>query len=94
MPVYHLENLSFKQVDALDREKTIVILPCGSIEQHGPHLPNGMDTQVAVRVAELAGRNVSPQVTCLLLPPIWVGQSPEHMDFPGTISTPQNLHHQ
>lgn len=86
MPVYRLENLSFKQVDALDREKTVVILPCGSIEQHGPHLPNGMDTQVAIKIAELASQNSSKTVSCLMMPPIWTGQSPEHLDFTGTIS--------
>ncbi|MHB8194314.1 MAG: creatininase family protein [Bellilinea sp.] len=86
MPIYRLENISFKQVDELDRAKTIVILPCGSMEQHGPHLPNGMDTQVATKVAELVCQNADNKMDCLLLPPVPYGQSPEHMDFPGTIS--------
>lgn len=86
MSINRLENLSFKQVEALDRDKTIVILPCGSIEQHGPHLPNGMDTQVAMKIAERVCENTADTLNCLLLPPIWAGQSPEHMDFPGTIT--------
>lgn len=86
MAVYHLENLSFKQIDALDRDKTIVILPCGSMEQHGPHLPNGMDTHTAVEIANRAAGNIKDVVDCLILPAIPIGQSPEHMDYPGTIT--------
>lgn len=86
MTVYKLENLSFKQIDALDRQKTIVILPCGSMEQHGPHLPNGMDTHLAVAISEKAAENVKDTVDCLILPAIPVGQSPEHIDYPGTLS--------
>jgi len=86
MPACKLENLSFKQVDELDREKTVIILPCGSMEQHGPHLPSGMDTHVAVKVAERVCQNAAQTMGCLLLPPVPYGQSPEHMDFPGTIS--------
>lgn len=86
MTVYQLENLSFKQIDALDRQRTIVILPCGSMEQHGPHLPNGMDTHLAVAISEKAAEHVKDTVDCLILPAIPVGQSPEHMDYPGTLS--------
>jgi len=86
MAIYRLEKISFSDVDALDRDKTIVVLPCGSMEQHGPHLPNGMDTTVALKVLEQAMRNVETEVDCLVIPPIPIGQSPEHMDFPGTIT--------
>lgn len=86
MAVYKLEELSFKQVDDLDREKTIVILPVGSMEQHGPHLPNGMDTLSAVEISWQAAQRAGESVDCLVLPPIPYGQSPEHMDYPGTIT--------
>jgi len=86
MAVYRLENISFTQVDALNRDKTLCVLPVGSMEQHGPHLPNGMDTQVAVEIAQRASQQAAKAFDCLLLPPIPFGQSPEHMDFPGTIT--------
>lgn len=86
MSIYKLENISFSDVDGLNREKTIVVLPCGSMEQHGPHLPNGMDTQLANWVTEKAMKNVEKEVDCLYITPIPIGQSPEHMDFPGTIT--------
>jgi len=86
MTIYRLENISFTAVDKLDREKTIVVLPCGSMEQHGPHLPNGMDTTLAIKVLEQSMHNLETEVDCLVIPPISIGQSPEHMDFPGTIT--------
>lgn len=42
--VYKLEELTWNQIDALDRSRTLFILPLGMIEQHGPHLPVGSDT--------------------------------------------------
>ena len=59
------------------------ILPIGSIEQHGPHLPLGTDwiivQEIAKRVAEKLGN-------CYLLPALPYGTSQEHLEFPGTIS--------
>jgi hypothetical protein len=42
--VYEPEELTWPQIDALDRERTLFILPMGMIEQHGPHLPVGAHT--------------------------------------------------
>ena len=42
--VYKLEELTWLQIDAFDRQRTLFILPVGMIEQHGPHLPVGADT--------------------------------------------------
>jgi len=42
--VHKLEELSWPQIDAFDRQRTLFILPVGMIEQHGPHLPVGADT--------------------------------------------------
>ena len=60
----------------------IVILPVGSFEQHGPHLPYETDTLIAVEVA----RRLASRLNAALLPPIPYGVSPEHMGFPGTIT--------
>lgn len=68
----------------VDREeRRLLVVPVGSLEQHGPHLPMGTDLRIAVAVAEraCAGR---PGVG--LAPGIPIGASGEHADFPGTLS--------
>jgi len=76
---------SWKEIDALDRDETLLIIPTGAIEQHGPHLP--MDTDIfhanAIALA-LADQVRSPRT--LVLPPIWWGTSPHHLGFVGTLS--------
>ncbi|MCP4722948.1 MAG: creatininase family protein, partial [Desulfobacteraceae bacterium] len=59
-----------------------IILPFGSTEQHGPHLPVGTDTMVAVTLAEDAAKKTGIPVA----PPLWFGWSPHHMVHPGTIT--------
>lgn len=61
----------------------VLLVPLGSTEQHGPHLPLDTDTAVAVAVA----RRVAERVPgALLAPAIPYGSSGEHQDFPGTLS--------
>jgi creatinine amidohydrolase len=83
-----LWELRWPEVDALDRDKSLIILPTGAIEQHGHHLPLDTDihnpTQIALRVAERA-RTISAG-TVLVAPPVWWGTSPHHLAYPGTIS--------
>lgn len=59
-----------------------LIVPVGSTEQHGPHLPLDTDTRIATAVA----RRVAEQSAHLLAPAIAYGASGEHQDFPGTVS--------
>jgi creatinine amidohydrolase len=67
--------------DHLTRQDS-VLLPVGSTEQHGAHLPLGVDAMTPIRLAEDAGREASVPVA----PPIWYGWAPHHMAFPGTIT--------
>ena len=71
-------------VDVEEYLKTgdIVIVPIGATEEHGPSLPLGLDTYTAIALAEDAAK----QTGVLLTPPIWFGDSPHHLAFPGTIS--------
>ncbi|HKQ95222.1 MAG TPA: creatininase family protein, partial [Aestuariivirgaceae bacterium] len=45
------EELSVPEIDALDRENAVLLLPLGSVEQHGRHLPVGTDTMLATALA-------------------------------------------
>ena len=76
-------ELRWPEMKQLDRANTVVILPTGSMEQHGPHLPLQVDHFIANRLAEDLEKRM-PEV--LILPPVWAGASAHHMDFPGTIT--------
>ena len=78
-----LQNLTWEEVKQKTREcKGTIILPVGSTEQHGPHLPVGTDTMVANSVAEGAALKAN----VLVAPPLWFGWSPHHLVLPGTIT--------
>ncbi|QWC84475.1 mycofactocin biosynthesis peptidyl-dipeptidase MftE [Nocardioidaceae bacterium] len=65
----------------IDR-RPLVLVPVGSVEQHGPHLPLDTDTTIAVAVAEAAAREVGGWAA----PPLAYGSSGEHQSFAGTSS--------
>jgi creatinine amidohydrolase len=82
-PVTNLVDLNWVQVDRAPRRALLV--PLGSLEQHGPHLPLDTDTRIAVAVA---GRAASARGRdgVAVTPPIAIGASGEHAGFPGTLS--------
>ncbi len=73
------------QIAAAAAAGAIPLLPIGSVEQHGPHLPLDTDTDAAAGVCEAAARRLDAP-PALVLPPIWWGLSPYWLGFPGTLS--------
>ncbi len=69
--------------DAVELGKVCVV-PCGAVEQHGPHLPLDVDIVCPVSIAEGAGRLAPDKM--LVLPPVNYGYTGHVMDFPGTIN--------
>lgn len=65
-----------------DRNAQVAILPVGSFEQHGDHLPLSTDTIVATLIA----RQIADAHPVLLLPPVTISCSHEHSAWPGTVS--------
>lgn len=82
------ENLSRDQLNALDREKTIVLLPLSAMEQHGPHLPVGTDTLILKELVDrtIAASGEFTECDVIFAPQMPVGKSNEHMDFCGTMT--------
>jgi len=64
-------------------DRSILAVPVGSTEQHGPHLPLGTDSDVAVTLAE---RLAAARADVLVAPPLPYGSAGEHTGFPGTLS--------
>ncbi len=78
--------LTWKQVDALPRDSTLLVLPTAAIEQHGHHLPLATDTLINNLLLGKALERVPPQLPIYALPPVCYGKSNEHLGFPGTLS--------
>jgi creatinine amidohydrolase len=78
----NLGEMSWPEVDATAAESVLVI-PLGSTEQHGPHLPLSTDTDIAVALAE---RLASHRSDAIVAPPLAYGSAGEHAGFPGTLS--------
>lgn len=83
MTVMLLQQATWREIDALARE-TIVVVPFGAMEQHGPHMPLETDSRIAVELMRRLDAAVAE--TALILPVQWIGYSPHHMDFPGSIT--------
>src|SRR6266702_4435847 len=65
-------------------ENTYVVLPVGTGEQHGPHLPLVTDVLTATEMSRLAVERMSRET--VLLPPVYYSFNEHHLDFPGTIA--------
>ncbi len=78
--------LNWKQIDALPRDSTLLILPTAAIEQHGHHLPLATDTLINNLLLGHALRKLPAELNVYALPPVCYGKSNEHIGFPGTLS--------
>jgi creatinine amidohydrolase len=78
--------LTWKQVDELPRETTLLVLPTAAIEQHGPHLPLATDTIINNLLLGKALERLPAEMPVYALPPVCYGKSNEHIGFPGTLS--------
>jgi len=82
VPRKRIEEMSWVEFEARSREIKTILLPIGSIEVEGPHLPLGVDSIVA---SEICNR-VSADCDVLVGPLISVGYSDWHSGFRGTLS--------
>jgi creatinine amidohydrolase len=79
LPTYKLSDLAAPDIQAYLKQKDLVMVPIGSCEQHGRHLPLCTDMVTAEVVASRAGERAK----VLYTPTLWAGYSPQHLGAPG-----------
>lgn len=77
-----LERMTWPQAKAAFKRTSFVIVPTGSNEQHGPHLPLGTDFLVARELA----RRIGERANVIVTPTLAIGFAQYHAVFPGTLS--------
>jgi creatinine amidohydrolase len=82
LPSRYFAELTQPEIAAQLQKSPLVILPCGSVEQHGPHLPALTDTIAAGAVAHA----VAERMDGLVLPAVPFGVTPMHMPYEATIT--------
>ena len=87
--IIKLEELTWKQIDGLDRNKSIFFLPISPLEEHGPHLPVGTDLltirDVTIETIKILNKK-NPELNLVMMPPMPIGFCKFNTEFPGSIS--------
>lgn len=87
MPVHELAQLTWEEVRDLDRRQTLVVLPVGAIEAHGPHLPLDTDVVIATAMARAGARKLAERGhPVLILPALAYTAAAFGAAFQGTLS--------
>ena len=84
MPKVFLPEMTFAEVEDILDQVELAVIPTGSNEGHGPHLPLQVDAACATYVARKAAEQLYPRV--LVTPTLSVGHSPQHLEFPGSMT--------
>ncbi len=87
MPIHELAQLTWEEVRDLERGQTIVVLPVGAIEAHGPHLPLDSDVVIATAMARSGAEQLAARGhTVLVLPALAYTAASFGAAFHGTLS--------
>src|ERR671914_1449803 len=86
-PLHYLERMTYPLVERLAARTDLALLPVGSPEAHGPHLPVGTDLIAARELCERAARELAARnIECLIAPPLAYCLAEVARPFPGTIT--------
>jgi len=84
---HYLPALTRVQLTAIPAKgQALVVLPTAAIEQHGPHLPVGVDAILGQALLSAAIPKIAGRAPVYIAPPITYGKSNEHLGFPGTVT--------
>jgi creatinine amidohydrolase len=86
MPKRDWTEMTWTEVAAGDTRRWIAVLPVAAVEQHGPHLPLGVDSYIAQAYIARVLPLLPTDLPATFLPMQKIGQSDEHRAFPGTLS--------
>jgi creatinine amidohydrolase len=86
MPSVMWKELTAEDLRAKAAANAIVVLPVASMEQHGPHLPVGVDTYLCEAVCRAGAELAVQSVPCVVAPTLWCGMAEHHMAFGGTFT--------
>jgi creatinine amidohydrolase len=80
------KSLTAADLQAKAKADAIVVLPVASVEQHGPHLPVGVDAILTEAVCEGAAQAIADTTPVVVAPTLWCGMAEHHMRFGGTFT--------
>lgn len=86
LPTKIWAEMGWRDFAAADMSKVVAVLPVAAIEQHGQHLPVGVDTFINEGYLKRAVQRVPGDMPVLFLPLQTIGKSNEHIEFPGTLT--------
>ena len=79
------QEMTAFEINDIDREKVLVVLPIAAVEQHGPHMPTGTDNFLCTGLAEALEQSMPDKV--LLAPTQWLGASAHHLRIGATLDS-------
>jgi creatinine amidohydrolase len=86
LPRRHFMEMTWTDIAGADTQRWIAVLPVAAVEQHGPHLPLGVDSYIAQAYLDRVHEILPASLPVTFLPVMKLGQSDEHKAFPGTLS--------
>jgi creatinine amidohydrolase len=86
MPKRDWLDMTWTEVRSADTSRWIAVLPVAAVEQHGPHLPLGSDCHIAEAYLKRVIPLLPADLPATFLPMQKIGQSDEHLAYPGTLS--------
>ena len=86
LPTKIWAEMGWRDFAATDMSKVVAVLPVAAIEQHGPHLPVGVDTFINEGYLARAVKRTPADLPVLYLPVQSIGKSNEHIEFSGTLT--------
>jgi creatinine amidohydrolase len=86
LPKRNWIEMTWQDVAGADTARWIAVLPLAAVEQHGPHLPLGVDTYIAEGYLARVEQLLSTGLPVTFLPVQRIGVSAEHLSYPGTLT--------